>query len=197
MVGIIGFHLMKLIEWISISLKNKTLKNSPETLKKRRELKAKWKKEIDPATVPKTIKQICKDCGELKECHWNYAFSSKGKPEYRPRCIECHKIYATKIQRRNQHHITERALRQRYERKKKAVDYLGGKCSICGYNKFLAALTFHHNGGEEKERDISRMLDWSWEKLKQELDKCDLLCFNCHMELHWDNNGDVEGNALD
>ena len=59
-----------------------------------------------------------------------------------------------------------------------------GKCIICGYNKSLHALTFHHRNPEEKEGTVGQMLDWSWDKLKAELDKCDLLCSNCHKELH-------------
>jgi hypothetical protein len=72
------------------------------------------------------------------------------------------------------------------EMKKKALEYKNGKCEICGYNKCSRALTFHHLDFNKKEFNLSsRMMGrYSWEKVKQELDKCLLLCFNCHNELH-------------
>jgi hypothetical protein len=45
-------------------------------------------------------------------------------------------------------------------------------------------MTFHHRDAVTKEFSVSQMLDRSWEVLRPELDKCDLLCFNCHMEEH-------------
>ena len=75
-------------------------------------------------------------------------------------------------------------LKQQKIVKQKCIDYLGGKCSICGYNKSPRALTFHHRSRKDKERNISKMIvNNSFEKIKKELDKCELLCFNCHMEL--------------
>lgn len=67
--------------------------------------------------------------------------------------------------------------------KLKAVEYKGGKCLICGYNKCVNALTFHHINPEEKSFGISGGTR-SFEKLKPELDKCVLLCHNCHAEVH-------------
>jgi len=68
--------------------------------------------------------------------------------------------------------------------KLKAVNYLGGKCAVCGYDSCIEALEFHHINPEEKEFAISGKFNISWEKLKSELDKCQLLCANCHRELH-------------
>ena len=61
----------------------------------------------------------------------------------------------------------------------------------CGYNKCLAAMEFHHRDPSEKEFAFSRYRNTSWDKNKDtvltELDKCDLLCANCHREQHWYN----------
>lgn len=66
-----------------------------------------------------------------------------------------------------------------------AVEYLGSKCAICGYNKCLAALEFHHKNSEEKDFGLScRGLTRSWERIKKELEKCVLVCSNCHKEIH-------------
>lgn len=72
----------------------------------------------------------------------------------------------------------------RRKRKKDLVEYKGGKCEICGYNKSIWALNFHHINPEEKEYQLSSGNCKSLEKDKQELDKCILVCHNCHAELH-------------
>lgn len=81
--------------------------------------------------------------------------------------------------------------RQHYRQlklKRKAIDYLGGKCIMCGYDKCTAVLEFHHRIPEDKSFTISTNLNKSWNSLKVELDKCDLLCANCHRELHYNNS---------
>jgi 5-methylcytosine-specific restriction endonuclease McrA len=66
-----------------------------------------------------------------------------------------------------------------------ALEYKGGKCSRCGYSKCLEALEFHHLESSKKDFGISdRGYTRSWEKVSKELDKCDLVCANCHRELH-------------
>lgn len=68
--------------------------------------------------------------------------------------------------------------------KKLAIEYKGGKCQICGYNKCERALEFHHKNPDEKSFGLgAKGLTRSWEKTKIELDKCVLLCANCHREV--------------
>lgn len=67
----------------------------------------------------------------------------------------------------------------------KALEYKGGKCSRCGYSKCIDALEFHHLESSKKDFGISEKgYTRSWEKVSKELDKCDLVCANCHRELH-------------
>lgn len=68
--------------------------------------------------------------------------------------------------------------------KLKALEYKGGKCIVCGYNKSIRAMQFHHINPEEKDFGISSAGTKSFEKIKPELDKCVLLCANCHCEVH-------------
>lgn len=66
-----------------------------------------------------------------------------------------------------------------------AVEYKGGKCQKCGYNKCIAALEFHHLDPTQKEFSIgNKGYTRSWDKIQQELDKCILVCANCHREIH-------------
>ena len=65
--------------------------------------------------------------------------------------------------------------------------YKGGKCEKCGYDKCEGALQFHHRNPVEKEFTISDIVPGSKsiEDCYKELDKCSLLCANCHAEEHW------------
>lgn len=60
----------------------------------------------------------------------------------------------------------------------------GEKCSICGYNKCLSALEFHHLDSEEKEFNLSNNSNIATEKALAESKKCILVCANCHREIH-------------
>jgi hypothetical protein len=69
--------------------------------------------------------------------------------------------------------------------KSKCIDYKGGKCKFCDYNKCDSALEFHHIEPNEKDFTIAhaRLTKFS-DKVKKELDKCILVCANCHREMH-------------
>lgn len=77
----------------------------------------------------------------------------------------------------------ESVVNWRRRTKQQLVEYKGGKCFICGYNKCNQALDFHHINPLEKEFTIGGK-SWSFEKLKLEADKCLLVCRNCHTEIH-------------
>lgn len=66
-----------------------------------------------------------------------------------------------------------------------AIEYGGGKCQICGYMKCNRALSFHHKDPSKKDFGLSASgLTRAWTKTQKELDKCILVCANCHMEIH-------------
>lgn len=64
------------------------------------------------------------------------------------------------------------------------LNYKGGKCQRCGYNKCNRALEFHHIDPSKKDFGISKNINRNIEDLKREVDKCILLCSNCHAEVH-------------
>ena len=70
------------------------------------------------------------------------------------------------------------------QRKLDAIQYKGGKCERCGYNKYPDVLEFHHIDSTQKEANWSKMRLWSWNKVLIELDKCMMVCANCHREIH-------------
>jgi len=84
--------------------------------------------------------------------------------------------------------MVEAVAKRRKKIKLMAVAYKGGKCERCGYDKCVDALDFHHKGGKDfsiSDKGYTR----SWEKVKEEIDKCELLCANCHREEHAKSTG--------
>ena len=74
-------------------------------------------------------------------------------------------------------------------------DYkLSKGCSVCGYKKCANALDFHHNGDKKFDIGYSVQQGYSLEKIKKEMKKCDVLCANCHRELHYHGRGEINEN---
>ena len=113
----------------------------------------------------------CVKCGVNDREYTVKTGSRKGKTQ--SYCKECNK---------------ENVIKRQRQIKQKCLDYLGGKCSMCGYNKCSGALEFHHKDPSEKDITISHWGRTSWnknkDKITQELDKCILVCANCHREIH-------------
>lgn len=79
--------------------------------------------------------------------------------------------------------LIKAVVKRRKKVKRLSIEYKGEKCQSCGYNRCEAALELHHIDPKTKsfgigEKGYTRV----WEKVKAELDKCILLCANCHRE---------------
>lgn len=80
---------------------------------------------------------------------------------------------------------SKRTIKREKDGKKNAVDYMGGKCSICGYDKCIRALEFHHLDPSKKSKDYNKRFKvWAFERQKKELENCIIVCSNCHREIH-------------
>lgn len=77
--------------------------------------------------------------------------------------------------------ITKSERRRRL--KAKAVKMLGGRCILCGYDKYQGVLTFHHLEPSKKLITIADERSISWRDMEKEVEKCVLLCMNCHKEV--------------
>lgn len=73
---------------------------------------------------------------------------------------------------------------RRFSVKKRAVEYKGGNCERCGYSRCLSALQFHHIDPSKKDFSPGGNHSVAWSRMQLELDKCALLCSNCHIEVH-------------
>ena len=118
--------------------------------------------------------KVCKYCHEEQP---DEAFEVcrivKGKSYRRLKCKKCKQIY------NNQRRATLRAWLIDY--KKMLV------CKRCGFADFRA-LEFHHKGLDEKTSNIADVVRsvFSIESVRQEIDKCIVLCSNCHRVEHYE-----------
>jgi len=87
--------------------------------------------------------------------------------------------------------------RKRFELKIKCINYKGGKCEVCGYSKCVAALVFHHTDASEKDFSIGGNHCRAWNTVKNELDKCSLLCANCHHEIHFESSRENKSRIIE
>lgn len=150
------------------------------------------------------------DCGKRKEIQTTNltsgATTSCGqcnkksgfiKQETQKICPICNKTFTTKAINRkycyecspSENIINRAAIRDRQRAiKHRLVEYKGGKCEKCGYDKCEGALDFHHRNPEEKDFSLAQIHlsdKITMEMLFREVDKCDLLCANCHREEHY------------
>ena len=129
--------------------------------------KGMWQKSKEGRRISYKVDRICKVCGRI------FCQASRINT-----CTTCRNTEKRKI------------------RKKMSIDYKGGKCEKCGYDKCHAALDFHHKNPEEKDTNISLLFGCNIQKMYDELDKCILLCSNCHRELHAEEHI-VKNNSTD
>jgi hypothetical protein len=110
--------------------------------------------------------KTCTKCNETKDLD---AFYKKTALRLKAVCKKCCNRYSA----------------DRWKKRKlKAIEYKGGKCISCGYNKYPDVLEFHHRDPSEKEFEWNKLRKRNWESVLKELDKCDMLCANCHRERH-------------
>ena len=113
--------------------------------------------------------KFCRTKDECRDCGDKLTAKNKYRSQNRKICKVC---------------VNKLRVIQLKENKQKLVDYKGGKCESCGYDRCVAALDFHHLDPKEKEFTIGSNKGKSWEALKVEVDKCAMVCSNCHREIH-------------
>jgi len=114
-------------------------------------------------------RKICPSCNSEKP-HSEFYKRQRGGHDPSSQCKPCNN--ADKLKR-------QRGFKQ------KAVDYKGGECQCCGYNKCNNALDFHHVDPKTKKFGIGKQRRTNLtDEIKEELDKCVLVCSNCHREIH-------------
>jgi predicted transcriptional regulator len=135
-----------------------------------------WLKKLELATIKKLynkkddVEKYCPKCETIKPLGDFY--KRYNREDYGGYCKNCS----------NQYH-TERVKNV----KLKMIDYKGGECLDCELkleDTHYAVFDFHHLDPTTKDENFERIKYQSWEKIKEELDKCVLLCSNCHRVRH-------------
>lgn len=81
-------------------------------------------------------------------------------------------------------YLIKAVAKRRKALKLRALESLGGKCMICGYDKNPGVLDFHHIDATTKSFGISSGgFSRSWASIESEIKKCILVCANCHREI--------------
>jgi hypothetical protein len=120
-------------------------------------------------------KHLCSNCNEHLPCSEFYMRKRGG---YSGHCKKC------------TYKKGRESLERKYtSRKQEAIKLKGGCCEKCGYKKNYAALCFHHKDPSTKSFGIDgrNLRMRKWELIEKEINKCSLLCHNCHMEEHYPN----------
>lgn len=138
-------------------------------------------------------RKFCLECSPFGKHNTKDITKPPPTPVYEKRCSRCKKIksldefYKSSLKS----HFNwcrkcnrEHALNRQHKIKQLCVDYKGGCCQLCSYNKYIGALVFHHINPLEKDFAIARIHNNFNIKTISELDKCILLCANCHSEVH-------------
>ena len=127
-------------------------------------------------TKAESIKQdsnpTCRECKDQLVVGSSWAQSWESVPVYL--CKQCHNAYNA-----------PRKAKRKTIKKERAIEHLGGKCKDCGEVYIKDVYDFHHRNPKEKDFSISNNLDCKWQRIERELDKCDLLCSNCHRNRHY------------
>lgn len=92
------------------------------------------------------------------------------------------RILLTEEERIKKNYLGVKSFRVRI--KERAVEYKGGKCVICDYNRCIKGFDFHHLDPAKKDFTIGTNTSISWKKVKNEIEKCVLVCCRCHREIH-------------
>ena len=114
-----------------------------------------------PFGIKENRKYFCGKCGETDP--------KKFYGKKRRVCGKCHSFYTTERGR---------------GKKVFACQQLGGKCVICGFDKYIVSLDVHHLNPAKKDKNFKSMRGWSKERILKEIVDCVLMCRNCHAAVH-------------
>jgi len=129
---------------------------------------------------------VCTKCSEDKHPD-DFFWKDKSKNKKHTQCKECYKSSRKSKEHYNKYkdeYIKRAKIRNKKTRKEirsKLLEYLSDKKCTCGENR-PACLDFHHIDKNQKFTDISTMIrsGYNWNKILEEINKCEILCANCH-----------------
>lgn len=151
---------------------NKSLKLIAQELETSQTNLRYWIKKLGLKKEKELSTGFCKQCNKLTN-----------KTYCNNKCKSLYNYYNNKEKRDADSKIHSKTTRESF--KIAAINYGGGKCKYCNYNKNYSALAFHHTDPTQKDFPLGGIRSLTLkENHKKELDKCILLCHNCHTKIH-------------
>lgn len=129
--------------------------------------------------------KTCNKCNKEKE-DGEFSFKDKARGTRQAHCKQCHGAYVKEHYSNNKDIYKARARRDYKKVREKLVAYIRAhkiKCERCGEDH-PAVLDFHHVDPSTKELTVAQAT--SRKKVALEVEKCIVLCSNCHRKFHWD-----------
>jgi hypothetical protein len=77
----------------------------------------------------------------------------------------------------------EAVTRRKQRVRRTLLDEAGGCCAVCGYDRCIINLHFHHVDPMQKKFQVSSHVGRSLAAFREEIKKCVLVCANCHGEI--------------
>jgi hypothetical protein len=125
--------------------------------------------------------KVCSKCKVSKTvADFNFRYRATG--ERLPYCRECGKELTKSHYRRNKRQYIARSLRSNAKRREYMRQVKSCPCADCGVQYPYYVMDFDHREGEEKSFEMNRVSRVTLGALKKEIDKCDVVCANCHRE---------------
>jgi len=128
-------------------------------------------------------RKFCFDCSPWGKHNTKKLDIPKFKTKVIKNCQVCNRIHYHPKSNTCQACIFQK---KKKDKQKKVYDIVGRECWLCGYDRCLKALCFHHIDPKTKEfiLTVREMVGFKWERVQKEMKKCMLVCTNCHNEIH-------------
>jgi hypothetical protein len=126
----------------------------------------------------------CNKC-QTEKCETEFSFKDKTKGRRSTICNECQREYKNKwyhSKPENKENFKYTRQKTKNELRAKMIEFLKNeKCVDCG-EEDIVTFEFDHKDVKEKSHNISTMIGdcFSWDKILEEISKCDIRCANCH-----------------
>ena len=120
-----------------------------------------------------------------------YALEGVNILKFCPKCESTLPLSSFYVRRGVQTHsyckpcVNKQTIERQRKLKLQAITYKGDKCQDCNREYHPSCYDFHHENPEEKDFSVGKHKQLKWgDKIQKELDKCILLCSNCHRVRH-------------
>jgi hypothetical protein len=127
----------------------------------------------------------CSKCNRLKSLE-EFSFNKRKNDGHQTICKVCFKLYRDKHYIDNKQYYIDKSKEFRQAKSRFINDIKNNsKCQNCE-ESHISCLDFHHTQDFKKDYEIGNMRSFSEENILKEIDKCIILCSNCHRKVHYE-----------